>query len=146
MKITPALRQQATTWKEDTHLLPAIVGHAGPFRWLAYHSRKSTVIRSNGTRRTMTAMSGVPGYVDLTLFHVDTGAAILSELKQEGKYPTPAQRRWAHPIRLNRGVLYLVWRPLDFLTHQVDAYLSDPDRVIREAAEQADAARQEDHR
>lgn len=51
------------------------------------------------------------GYPDLTLVHPETGRTIFAELKKEGAYPSPEQRRWLEALRKNPGVEVYVWKP-----------------------------------
>lgn len=53
------------------------------------------------------------GYPDLTLCHPETGRILFVELKKEGAYPTPEQRRWLEALRKNECVEVYCWRPSD---------------------------------
>ena len=65
--------------------------------WLVYHTHDS--------RRSQ------PGFPDLTM--VRHGRLIFAELKKDGAYPTPEQRRWLHELKRASQKVYL-WRPSDW--------------------------------
>jgi hypothetical protein len=60
---------------------------------------------------TYSSLRSAPGFPDLVMVHPETGRTIIAELKAEGKYPTPEQRRWLDAFRKNPGLEVYVWRP-----------------------------------
>jgi hypothetical protein len=62
---------------------------------------------------TYSSVRSVPGFPDLVIVHPNTGRTIVAELKREGAYPTPEQRRWLDAFRLNPAIEVYVWRPSD---------------------------------
>ncbi len=62
---------------------------------------------------TYSSRRSVPGFPDLVMVHPESGRTIFAELKKEGAYPSPEQRRWLDALKKNAGVEVYVWRPSD---------------------------------
>ena len=107
--VTPqeAWMLQARTWKEAQ--LEAEVHHlATALGWRWYHPPRAV-------KEKVTA-----GFPDDTL--VKPPRLVFAELKQEGAYPTPAQRDW-HSDLIACGIEVHVWRPYDYLSGRIRACL-----------------------
>lgn len=74
---------------------------------------------------TQDSRRSMPGWPDLVLVHPTRGRLLYRELKQQGRYPTPDQRRCLAALA-NAGADVSVWRPLDLLEQRVLAELRAP--------------------
>jgi hypothetical protein len=77
--------------------------------WLVYHPLPCQL-----RGRQLTAYQGDKGFPDLVLVHPQ-GGILFRELKAEGAYPTPDQRKWLARIEQAAavGASAAVWRPRD---------------------------------
>lgn len=55
-----------------------------------------------------------PGFPDLVLVHPEHGRVVFAELKAEGRYPIPEQRKWLSALKRCPGVEVFLWRPRDW--------------------------------
>jgi hypothetical protein len=92
----------------EAELQTKVLRLATDLGFLAYHTHDS--------RRSQR------GWPDLVLAHPGRGRLLFRELKQQGKYPTPEQRRWLTTLEAT-GADVGVWRPMDLLSERVLAEL-----------------------
>lgn len=90
-----------------------LVRYAMARGWLAYHARTAYDPRAKGWR---TATTGDKGWPDCVFVRGDD--VVVAELKAQGKYPKPDQRRWLEGMqraaaRSNGAIRVFVWRPID---------------------------------
>ena len=106
----PEQRRQRAVPILETPLLHSLMAAASTTGWLAYHALPARL--SNG--RIVTHALGNPGFPDLVLVH-PRGGILFRELKAEGRYPSPAQRRWLEAVTTAAevGCSAGVWRPRD---------------------------------
>lgn len=102
-----ALVRESWTEAEFTRELVALARSLG---WLAVHFRAARTAK--GWR---TALTGDPGYVDVTL--AKGRRVIFAELKAKGRRLRSGQERWAAVLAAVGGnVLYRKWEPKDWNT------------------------------
>jgi hypothetical protein len=72
----------------------------------------------------MTAVQGDgAGFPDLFMVNAESGmVAYAIELKQDGKYPSPAQRQWLDDLDAC-GIFTAVWRPKDWQDGTIERLL-----------------------
>ena len=88
------------SWSER-QLQDHIVGTARALGWMVYHTHDS--------RRSE------PGYPDLHLVHPVRGLSLFRELKSTKGRISPAQKEWAHALRV-AGFDFAFWYPVDVVT------------------------------
>jgi hypothetical protein len=101
----------------EAQLEDAVLQMAKAFGWLRFHPLPVT----NRQGRTRTAQKGDKGYPDCTLVH-PSGRMLIRELKKEGEYPTPEQRKWLAAFTA-AGVDTGVWRPRQLRDGTIEAAL-----------------------
>jgi len=122
---------------KETPLKAQVLALAGATRWRRFHPLPAQYARANGAVRHGTAQQGEKGYPDLTLMHLTTPVGIAAELKDQASYPDADQRAWGERFTANPGFLYVLWRPWELITGEIERLLRDPTEVARLALEQA---------
>jgi len=96
-------RWSSLTESEDDYL-DKILDTALRNQWMAVHFIPAIV----ASGRRITPFKGLRGFPDLVLAR--EGEVLIPEIKKDGQYPKPDQRRWLHHL----GDLGRVWRPSDW--------------------------------
>jgi VRR-NUC domain len=97
-------------YQAETPLLHNLLDVAGQYGWMRYHALPATIRQG----RMLTPYLGDKGFPDLVLVH-PRGGILFRELKAEGHYPDPDQRKWLERLEsaIEVGTSVGWWRPRD---------------------------------
>lgn len=98
---------RSTKPKPERAFLKQIIAYAREQGWRVYHTRPAPVRAG----KWLTPLLGDAGYPDLILCRPPRLLAV--ELKQNRRYPTPAQRAWLADLQAC-GIETHIWRPQDW--------------------------------
>lgn len=97
----------------EPQLSRAVVELAELLGWGVYTIRRSD-------RAIVASETGI-GFPDLVM--AKPGRLLAAELKQDRRYPTPAQRAWLSVLATVPGVESFVWRPADWRNGSIERAL-----------------------
>jgi len=103
----------------ESELQAAVMDLAAATGWYVHHSRTARVARRDGSIYYATALSGNPGFPDLTLVHKKRPNMIVAELKSDSGRLSDVQKDWLGCLQrvaaAALSVRVAVWFPHDLL-------------------------------